>query len=137
MKIKGINHLGIVPKDISLAKIFFGDILNIHQSQEEEVVPDQKVRVHFFDVNESRIELIEPTTPDSPVQKYLNERGSGIQHVAFEVDNIDDWIKFLSEKGVQMIDNVSKKGAHNTKIAFVHPRSTGGVLVELVEEQNI
>jgi methylmalonyl-CoA/ethylmalonyl-CoA epimerase len=133
MKILRINHLGIAPKNIQVAKTFFGDFLKLPQGLSE-TVDEQKVRVHFFDADDSRVELLEPTSEDSPVQKYLNERGSGIQHVAFEVDNVEQWIAHLLSVGVQMIDSEPKKGAHNTKIAFVHPRSTGGVLVELVEE---
>jgi methylmalonyl-CoA/ethylmalonyl-CoA epimerase len=133
VKIIKVNHLGVAPKNIDTAKQFFGEHLKL-PLEGSETVSEQKVRVHFFNAEKTRVELLEPTAPDSPVQKYLSERGGGIQHVAFEVDNVLEWIEHLVSQGVQMIDTVPKIGAHNTKIAFVHPRSTGGVLVELVEE---
>ncbi|MEN9528554.1 MAG: hypothetical protein RI932_427 [Pseudomonadota bacterium] len=133
MKILRINHLGIAPKAPTQAKSFFESILML-QNQGEEIVADQKVRVTFFEAERSRIEILEATEPSSPVAKFIEDRGGGIQHVALEVDDLEAWLKALSEQGVQMIDPQPRRGAHNTLIAFVHPRSTGGILVELVQE---
>lgn len=133
MKVLRINHLGIVPKDLEVAKKFFEKDLQL-TAEGSDFVEDQKVNVEFFRSENSRVELLSATDPSSPVAKYLTERGSGIQHIAFEVDDIHAWITDLQSKGVQMIDHQPRHGAHQTLIAFVHPRSTGGVLVELVQE---
>jgi methylmalonyl-CoA/ethylmalonyl-CoA epimerase len=133
MRILRINHLGIAPKQPDAAKSFFGTLLQLNNSGQE-TVADQKVHVTFFDVEQSRLEILEPTEDNSPVGKFLAERGGGIQHLALEVDDIDEWLTALKNKGVQLIDNEPRRGAHNTKIAFIHPRSTGGLLIELTQE---
>ena len=133
MIIKRINHLGIAAKDNEVAKHFFGTLLGL-QSEGSETVTEQQVHVDFLQVENSRIELLTATTADSPITKFLLSKGSGIQHIALEVDNLEEWIAHLLENNVTMIDSKPRRGAHNTKIAFIHPKSTGGVLVELVEE---
>lgn len=133
MKILRVNHLGIVPKDVTAARIFFSETLGLTNEGQEHVA-EQKVAVDFIRIDDTRLELLAPTSSDSPIAKFLETRGSGIQHIALEVDNIDEWVAFLKQKGVQLIDETPKIGAHHTRIVFVHPRATGGVLVELVEE---
>lgn len=136
MKILRVNHLGIVPKDVSVAESFFGDILNIVREGKEEVA-EQKVEVSFLRAENTRLELLKPTDSASPIAKFLETRGAGIQHMALEVDDINAWLGFLKSRGVKLIDESPRKGAHNTQIAFVHPHSTGGVLVELVQESHL
>lgn len=133
MKILRINHLGIAPKNPDVAKEFFGTLLQLENAGSE-TVADQKVHVTFFQAERSRLEILEATEEASPVGKFVAERGGGIQHIALEVDDLDAWIKNLKEKGVQMIDAEPRIGAHKTRIAFIHPRSTGGILVELTQE---
>lgn len=133
MKIIRINHLGVAAKDTAAAARFFGTCLGLAQ-EGSETVAEQKVKVDFFRVENSRIELLSPTEPESPIAKFLETRGAGIQHMALEVDDLDAWLITLKEQGVKLIDSVPRLGAHNTRIAFVHPHSTGGILVELVEE---
>jgi methylmalonyl-CoA/ethylmalonyl-CoA epimerase len=133
MKVLRINHLGIAPKQAETAKHFFGNILKL-ANDGEETVPDQKVKVSFYQTEKSRLEILEPTEDASPVAKFLSERGGGIQHLALEVDDLDAWLVKLKAEGIQLIDSEPRYGAHNTRIAFIHPRSTGGVLVELTQE---
>ena len=135
MQIKRINHLGIVPKDLVQAKKFFNEILNLKHEGGETVV-EQHVAVEFLRCEHSRLELLSPTDQESPIAKFLETRGAGIQHVALEVDHLDNWIEYLKKNNIRLIDEKPRYGAHNTKIVFVHPHATGGVLVELVEEQS-
>jgi len=100
-----------------------------------EEVKEQRVKVAFIPVGESRIELIESTDPNGPIAKFIERRGEGIHHIALEVDNIEDALKKLKERGVQVIDEKPRIGAHKMKIAFLHPKSTKGVLLELCEKQ--
>lgn len=133
MEIIRISHLGVVPKDEKLALSFFKDILNLEEKGRERV-EDQLVDVSFLQCENSRLELLTPTEQASPIAKFLTTRGSGIHHVAFEVDNVEEWITYLKKNNIQLIDETPRLGAHNTKIIFIHPRATGGILVELVEE---
>jgi methylmalonyl-CoA/ethylmalonyl-CoA epimerase len=96
-------------------------------------VAEQKVRVAFLAVGESRIELLEPTSPDSPVAKFLEKNGEGTHHVAYEVEDLEGALAELAAAGVKLIDQVPRRGAHGTRIAFLHPKATGGVLTELCE----
>lgn len=134
MKVLRVNHLGIVPKDVTAAKDFFGNVLGLAQ-EGRETVPEQKVAVEFLRCDDTRLELLEPTDSTSPIAKYLETRGAGIQHIALQVDNLGEWLTHLKAKGIKLIDSEPRVGAHHTKIAFIHPHATGGVLVELVEEQ--
>jgi methylmalonyl-CoA/ethylmalonyl-CoA epimerase len=127
-----INHLGIATKGIDEALAFWEDALgleNIHT----EVVEDQKVRVAMLPIGESRIELLEPISEDSPISKFLEKRGGGIHHIAVEVDDIMTALQNLKDKGMRLIDETPRIGAENCLVAFVHPSTTGGVLLELVQ----
>ena len=130
--LRTINHIGIAVKSIERAKSVF-ELLGV-KVEGEEVVEDQKVRVAFIPVGESRIELLEPTSEDSPVAKFLEKRGEGIHHIAFQVDNISEALDKLKKEGIKLIDEKPRKGAHGTLIAFIHPKSTNGVLIELCQE---
>ena len=130
--LRKINHIGIAVKSIERAKSVF-ELLGV-KVEGEEVVEDQKVRVAFIPVGESRIELLEPTSEDSPVAKFLEKRGEGIHHIAFQVDNISEALDKLKKEGIKLIDEKPRKGAHGTLIAFIHPKSTNGVLIELCQE---
>jgi methylmalonyl-CoA/ethylmalonyl-CoA epimerase len=133
MKLLRVNHLGIAPKDPQATARFFTECLGI-QAEGEERVEEQKVAVSFYPVDDTRLELLTATAPDSPVAKFIETKGGGVQHFALEVDDVGAWMKHLKSKGVRLINEEPRIGAHNTKICFVHPASTGGVLIELVEE---
>ncbi len=132
MKILKIDHLGIAVNSVDEGKKFWQDVLGLH-FEGAETVQEQKVTTAFFPVGESEVELLESTAPDGPVAKYIEKRGAGIQHVAFRVENIEDALAELKEKGIKLIDQQPRKGAGGAKIAFLHPKATGGVLVELCE----
>lgn len=132
MKIVKIDHLGIAVKNIEEGKKFWTDILGL-AFEGSETVEAQKVTTAFFPVGESEVELLESTAPDGPVAKYIEKKGEGIQHVAFRVEDIETALKELKEKGVRLIDETPRKGAGGARIAFLHPKSTNGVLVELCE----
>lgn len=127
-----INHIGIAVASLEETLPFYRDSLSMPFAGIEEVM-EQKVRVAMLQVGESKIELLEPTSPDSPVTKFLEKNGPGIHHVAYEVDDIESAIAGLTEKGVRMIDAVPRNGAHGTRIAFIHPKSSNGVLTELCQ----
>ena len=129
---KKINHIGIAVKNIQTATPFYRDVLGMTFEGTEEVV-EQKVRVAFLRVGESRIELLEPTSPDSPVAKFLEKNGEGIHHVAYEVDDLKAALADLQSKEVRLIDQSPRKGAHGASIAFIHPKASGGVLTELCQ----
>ena len=127
-----INHLGIATEGIDEALTFWSDALgleNIHT----EIVEDQKVRVAMLPIGESRIELLEPTSDDSPISKFLKKRGPGIHHIAVEVDDIAASLALLKSQGMRLIDEEPRLGAEGCLVAFVHPASTNGVLLELVQ----
>lgn len=126
-----INHIGIAVKDIDESLKFWRDALGIELSHIEEV-PSQKAKVAFLPVGESEVELVNPTTEDAGVAKFITERGGGMHHLCLEVEDIEDTIATLKEKGVRMIDEAPKV-LPGRKMAFVHPKSTGGVLVELYQ----
>ncbi|MGD9564074.1 MAG: methylmalonyl-CoA epimerase [Pyrinomonadaceae bacterium] len=129
-----INHLGIATKGIDEALRFWEDALglvNVHI----ETVEDQKVKIAMLPLGESRIELLEPTSDDSPISKFLEKRGGGIHHIAVEVDDIVAALRKLKDQGMRLIDEEPRIGAEGCKVAFVHPSSANGVLLELVETQ--
>jgi methylmalonyl-CoA/ethylmalonyl-CoA epimerase len=134
MKIKHIDHLGIAVKSIDEGKKFYTDILGLTMVKTE-VVEEQKVKTGFLPITDSELELLESTEPDGPVAKYIESRGEGIQHIAFRVENIDEALKELKEKGVRLINQEPRKGAGGARIAFIHPKETHGVLVELCEKE--
>lgn len=132
MKVLKIDHLGIAVNSIEDGKNFWSGMLGL-KFEGAETVEEQKVTTAFFPVGESEVELLESTAPDGPVAKYIEKRGQGIQHVAFRVENIEEALEELKNKGVKLIDETPRKGAGGAKIAFLHPKSTSGVLVELCE----
>ena len=132
MKILKIDHLGIAVNSIEEGKQFWSDVLGL-SFQGSETVESQKVTTAFFPVGESEVELLESTSPDGPVAKYIEKKGQGIQHIAFRVENIEEALAELKSKGVQLIDQAPRMGAGGAKIAFLHPKATNGVLVELCE----
>src|SRR6476661_7819378 len=127
-----INHLGIATNGIDEALKFWSDALGL-ENVHTEVVEDQKVRVAMLPIGESRVELLEPTSEDSPISKFLEKRGGGIHHIAVEVDNIEASLSQLKAKGMRLIDEAPRVGAENCLVAFVHPSSANGVLLELVQ----
>jgi len=132
MKILKIDHLGIAVNSIDEGKKFWTDILGLH-FEGSETVQEQKVTTAFFPVGESEVELLESTSPDGPVAKYIEKKGEGMQHIAFRVENIEEALKELKAKGIKLIDEVPRIGAGGAKIAFLHPKATSGVLVELCQ----
>src|SRR6476469_7486983 len=127
-----INNLGIATKGIDEALGFWADALGL-ENVHTEVVEEQKVRVAMLPIGESRIELLEPTSSDSPISKFLEKRGGGIHHIAVEVEDIEASLSQLKAKGMRLIDEAPRVGAENCLVAFVHPSSTNGVLLELVQ----
>lgn len=136
MKIQKIDHLGIAVKSIDEGKNFWTDALGL-EFKGSETVEEQKVTTAFFPVGESEVELLESTAADGLIAKYLEKKGEGIQHVAFRVQDIEAALNELKEKGIRLIDEKPRKGAGGAKIAFLHPKSTNGVLVELCERDEI
>ncbi len=134
MKVLKIDHLGIAVNSIDDGKKFWTEILGL-ECEGTETVESQKVTTAFFPVGESEVELLESTSPDGPIAGYLEKKGPGIQHIAFRVEDIEAALRALKEKGVKLIDEKPRHGAGGTKIAFLHPRATGGVLVELCERE--
>ena len=132
MKVLKIDHLGIAVNSIEDGKKFWSDVLGL-EFEGAETVQEQKVTTAFFPVGQSEVELLESTSPDGPVAKYIEKKGQGIQHIAFRVENIDEALDELKEKGIQLIDQKPRIGAGGAKIAFLHPKATGGVLVELCQ----
>ena len=132
MKTQKINHIGIAVKNIENALPLYRDVLGMALEGTEEV-PEQKVRVAFLAVGENRIELLEPTCEDSAVWKFLEKNGEGIHHIAYEVADLSAALESLKGQNVRLIDETPRFGAHGTRIAFLHPRATGGVLTELCQ----
>ena len=130
-----INHLGIATKGIDEALKFWSDALGL-ENLHTEIVEDQKVRVAMLPIGESRIELLEPTTDDSPISKFLEKRGPGIHHIAVEVDDIKAALAKLKSQSMRLIDEEPRIGAEGCLVAFVHPSAANGVLIELVQTTN-
>ncbi|HET6401558.1 MAG TPA: methylmalonyl-CoA epimerase [Candidatus Kapabacteria bacterium] len=128
-----ISHLGIAVRDLKNAEELFSKLLGDSRVHHEEVA-DQKVRIASFDVNGTMIELTAPTTSDSPISKFLEKRGEGIHHIALEVEDVAKEIARLKGEGFQMIDEAPRVGSHGMLIAFLHPKSTDGVLIELCQQ---
>jgi len=127
-----INHIGVAVRSLEEALPFYRDALGMSLMGTEEV-PSQLVKVAFLAVGESKIELLEPTSPESPVAKFLEKNGPGTHHVAYEVADIEAAIASLLDKGMKMIDQAPRNGAHGAQIAFIHPKSSGGVLTEICQ----
>jgi len=130
--IKKIDHIAMAVKDLDQAAKFYQNTLGLPLSGIE-VVAEQKTKVGFLKIGESNIELVQPAEPGSPLDKFLETRGPGIHHICLEVDDIEAEIKSLLDKGAVMIDQKPRLGAHHSKVAFIHPKSSNGILIELVE----
>ena len=133
MKILGIEHLGIAVEDLAQDSPFWKHVLNMDHVSTE-VVADQGVTTDIYDTGIGKVELLEAENPDSPIAKFLEKHGPGIHHVCLEVDNINIAIKELKEYKISIIGDDYSIGAEGYKVVFIHPRSTGGVLVELAEK---
>jgi len=130
--LKKINHIAIAVKDIEEAAKFYQKVLGLSMSSVE-VVAAQKTKAGFFKIGEFNIELVQPSEMDSPLTKYLETKGPGMHHICFEVDDVETEIRGLLGKGATMIDHKPRPGAHRTKVAFIHPKSSNGVLIEICE----
>jgi methylmalonyl-CoA/ethylmalonyl-CoA epimerase len=131
-----INHIGFAVEDIEAALRVFRDGLGLNVRGSEEVVSDQ-VRVSFLPLGESRLEMLEPVGEEGPVQKFLAKRGPGIHHICIEVEDLPGILSQLQSLGVELIDSEPRRGAHGSLVAFVHPKSAQGVLIELVESNSL
>jgi len=132
MKALKIDHIGIAVKNLDETISFYRDVLGLEVGGTE-IVEEQKVKVAFLPVGDSEVELLESTTEDGPIAKFIERNGEGLQHVAFKVENIKEAIEYMELKGMRMIDKEPRYGAGGAKIAFVHPKSSHRVLVELTE----
>ena len=132
MKVKHIDHIGVAVKSIEQAGKFYTDGLGL-RIEDEETVVEQKVNVAFIPITDSEVELLESTEPDGPVAKFIDNKGEGVQHIAFRVENIEEALEELKEKGIRLIDRKPRKGAGGAKIAFIHPKETYGIMLELCQ----
>lgn len=132
--IKKVDHIGIAVKNLDEAIKFYGEVLGLKVT-EVETVEDQKVRVAFLPTGDSEVELLESTTPDGPIARFIEKNGEGIQHIAFKVENIEEKLAELKGRGVRLIDEKPRRGAGGAMIAFLHPKSTFGTLVEICERK--
>jgi len=134
MNVNRVDHVGIAVKDLAEARKFYEEVLGL-KCNGVETVEEQKVNVAFIPCGDSELELLESTTDDGPIAKFIEKNGQGIQHVALRVDDIEATLAELKEKGIRLIDQTPRYGAGGAKIAFVHPKATGGILLELSERQ--
>ena len=130
MNISHIEHIGIAVNNLEESIKYYEDVLGLKCYSIEEVV-DQKVKTAFFLVGDTKIELLESTSPEGPIGKFIEKKGQGIHHIAFAVNNATKALKLAEERGVKLVDKVSRKGAEGLNIGFLHPKSTNGVLTEL------
>ena len=136
MNLSHIEHLGIAVKSIEESLPYYEGVLGLKCYNIEEVA-DQKVKTAFLRVGQTKIELLEATSPDSTIAKFIEKRGEGIHHIAFAVPNTDEALQEVAEKGVQLIDTHARKGAEGLNIGFLHPKSTLGVLTELCDSRDV
>lgn len=129
-----LDHIGIAVSSLEEASKTYRDVLGL-KDHGVEVVEEQKVKVAFFPVGDTKIELLESTDPEGPIAKFIEKRGEGVQHLAFRVDNIEAALDEMRTKGIRLIDEKPRYGAGGARIAFLHPKSTGGVLIELCERE--
>jgi len=130
--ISKINHIGIAVSSLEDHIPFYRDVLKLEFRGKDEV-PEQKVIVAMFQVGEVQIELLEPTSPESPIAKFIEKKGEGIHHIAYQTDAIESDIREFISKNIRMIDEKPRSGAHDSKIAFLHPKSSGRVLTEICQ----
>ena len=133
--IKKIDHIAIAVHDLDSSLKFYTDVLGLQNAGIEEIA-DQKVRLAMLPIGDTHIELLEPTTEDSPIAKFLEKKGEGMHHIAFRVENLAGELIRMEEMGVELIDKTVKTGAAGNQVAFLHPKSTFGVLMELVNKDN-
>jgi methylmalonyl-CoA/ethylmalonyl-CoA epimerase len=129
-----VEHIGIAVRDIQVSNELFSKLLNV-QPYKSETVASEGVTTSFFRVNQTKIELLEPTNPDSPIAKFLEKKGEGVHHIAFEVDDIVSEINRLKADGFTVLNETPKLGADNKLVCFLHPKSTNSVLIELCQER--
>ena len=134
MELNYIEHIGIAVKDLESAIKYYEDVLGLKCYAVEEV-KDQKVKTAFFRVGQTKLELLESTSPEGPIGKFIEKKGQGIHHLAFAVDNINESLKQAEEDGIRLIDKTSRKGAEGLNIGFLHPKSTLGVLTEFCSDK--
>ncbi len=130
--IEKIDHIGIAVRSIEKTSELFSNILGLKVAGEE-IVEEQKVKVAFLPLGDSELELLESTSPEGPIAKFIEKKGEGIQHIAFRVDNIEKALEKLKKEGVRLIDEKPRYGAGGAKMAFLHPKDTNGILIELSE----
>lgn len=130
--IEKIDHIGIAVRSIEKTSELFSNILGLKVAGEE-IVEEQKVKVAFLSLGDSELELLESTSPEGPIARFIEKKGEGIQHIAFRVDNIEKALEKLKKEGVRLIDEKPRYGAGGAKIAFLHPKDTNGILIELSE----
>lgn len=135
-KVLCIDHIGIAVDDLAKTKALFEEALNIHPTSPDETVEDQKVNVSFFKLSEAEMEFLESTSPDGPIARYIEKHRNGFQHVALRVDNIDNALADLKERGIRLIDQTPRYGAGGCRIAFLHPKATNGLLIELTQRMS-
>ena len=133
-KILGIEHVGIAVKDLNSISEIFGELLGLDLHRREKV-DDQQVITDIYHAGKDKLEFLKATSPDSPISKFLGKRPEGMHHIALIVDDIQSALNYLNENDVQLIDSSSRIGAEGLQVAFIHPKSTGGVLVELCEKK--
>ena len=133
MEVTHIEHIGIAVKNIEESIKYYEGVLGLKCYAIEEV-KDQKVKTAFFTVGQTKIELLEATEPDGPIGRFIEKKGEGVHHIAFAVNKLKETLTEVESKGVQLIDKQPRKGAESLNIAFLHPKSTGGVLTELCEK---
>ncbi|HAJ32318.1 MAG TPA: methylmalonyl-CoA epimerase [Candidatus Atribacteria bacterium] len=130
--VEKIDHIGIAVKSVKETSELLSSILGLKVAGEE-IVEEQKVKVAFLPLGDSELELLESTSPEGPIARFIEKKGEGIQHIAFRVNNIEEVLEKLKKEGVRLIDEKPRYGAGGAKIAFLHPKSTNGILVELCE----
>jgi len=135
MNLTHIEHIGIAVKNLEESIKFYEEVLGLKCYAIEEV-KDQRVKTAFFMVGQTKVELLESTDPEGPIGKFLEKKGEGVHHIAYAVQGIESALENLEQKGIQLIDKAPRKGAEGLHIAFLHPKSTGGVLTELCENKN-
>lgn len=130
--LKKINHIGIAVRDLETSIQLYTNVLGL-KLKGIETVESEKVRVAFIEIGEVKIELLEATSPESPIAKFIEKKGEGIHHIALETDNCEKQLEIVREHGIKLINEVPKKGAHDSLVAFLHPNSTNKVLFELCQ----
>jgi methylmalonyl-CoA epimerase len=135
LQVKKISHVAIASSDPQAAQTLYEEILGLTHIGSEEV-RSEGVNTHFYQVGESNVEILEPLSTDSPVGKFLDRKGPGIHHIALEVEDLDGYVIKLKQAGIQLLSDAPKLGAHDMRIIFIHPKSTGGVLIELSEKNS-